>query len=136
MKAGAMQLAGARGGTAAQMAKQFAAFHEKGLKIQTGPKGKKVAITRELAVKKIRKRFEGQFTKAETDKLLASVNTLLDRIPTEEQIRKRPIVVKSILNGREVGRGTNTAEQEAGERGAGIFTVPGRGPKPRRAAKK
>lgn len=122
MQLGAIRVAGGKGGTAAAYARRLAEISRKGVTaIQVrNPRGeiKREALTRELATRQFRKRFEGEFTKVQVDQLLRLVQPMLDRIPTKEELASRgPIEVKVNLDGREIGRGTATAEDERRSRG-------------------
>jgi TP901 family phage tail tape measure protein len=134
-KGGALQAAR----VAQQQAKMFADFANKGIRIQPNAKSdKRVAVTKELAVQKIRERFKGE-TKDVQAALMRAITPILDKLPTKEELASRPATVVQI-NGREVARAVEGTQQEVAERVGGLpgRASPGplRRPKPRRAAQK
>lgn len=126
---------------AAQQAKMWAGFAAKGMKVQANPgDDKKVAVTRELARQKIMARFKGE-SKQVQEAALKSIEPLLAKIPTKEDLLKRPPTVINI-NGREIARAMGSTTEENRDRGGGegLFAAPTLGPrrgaKPRRSARK
>jgi len=116
---------------AAQMAKMFESFSTRGMKIQEDSKSaKKVAVTRELAVKKIRQRFAGE-SKEVQDALMKSIQPILEKLPTKEELAARPPTVIEI-NGKEIARAVAGSKLDDVNRGG----KPLKGAKPRRLAKR
>lgn len=116
---------------AAQMAKMFESFSTRGIKVQADPKSnKKIAVTRELAVQKIKKRFAGE-SKEVQDALLKSIQPILDKLPTKAELAERPPTVIKI-DGKEVARAVAGSKNDDINRGG----KPLKGTKPRRLAKR
>ncbi len=130
-------------GTAAKRAQQFADFAKKGIKVQTrDSKGniKKVAVTRELARQKVMQRIKGERKDVQAA-ILKSIEPILAKIPTAEELAKRP-PTQVILNGKVLATAVSEEVQNQIDRGVtsgGVFytntTLRG-GAKPRRSAKR
>lgn len=136
LERGAVRAAGGKGGTAMRFAAMMADMSRRGIKVQESrTSAKTVAVTRELAIQKFRQRYQGQFTKQQVDQLLRVIQPMLDKIPTKAEWAKRPpIVVKSVMNGRDVGKGVSEADDETRQRGK--QTPKGKTPKPRTVARR
>jgi hypothetical protein len=124
LEIGATQIAaGAGAGSVAAQAKMFARFAEAGIKVQEKEKGgklKRVAVTQEFIRAKIRKRFEGTVPKEQMAQLLTSVQSLIEKVPTKDEldrIANRP--VKAEITSREVARATAGATNENRSRTTG-----------------